>query len=42
MIEALRFVSGVMFWGLVAVILACVWAGVLAHLIDKMIRRKDD
>ena len=42
MIEALRFVAGVLFWSLVTVILACVWADVLAYLINKMIRRKDD
>ena len=46
MIGALKFITGVLFWSLLvvilAVILACVLEGVLAHLINKMIGRKDD
>lgn len=42
MIEALQYSAGVMFWGLVNVILTLVWAVLIGGLISRMIGRKDE
>ena len=42
MIETLQYSAGVMFWALINLALAVVWAGVIAGLIWKMFFRRDD
>lgn len=42
MIEALRFVSGVLFWALVAVILAGVWGRVIIRIIRDIFGSDED
>ena len=42
MVETLQYSAGVMFWALVNLALAVVWAGVIGGLLWKMFGRKHD
>ena len=42
MIEALQYSAGVMFWALINLILAVVWAAIIGGLIWKMFFWRDD
>ena len=42
MIEAMKFCAEVMFWGLIDLVLATVWAFLIAGLIWKILGKKND